>query len=506
MLRETGRIDAAQWRRRGVQRDLLPTMPSETHLQPTDRDKDASLREVQAAVVFGFFNAPTWQVALGTPMVLFAEKLGASAAAVGLAYSFVYLLTPVQVLATSLLPRYGFKGMMLSGWGARSMFLLPPVVLAWLNPEPSRVGVWIFIGSLFLFTFFRAIGSCAWLPWMNALLHSGNRGRYFAVDQIASGISSVGTLLLCWYSLRVLPLNTAFLLQYSLAFVGSWLAYAAIRRLPDAPRPSALGLASVLHEAPRIVVRRGAFRGFLVVGVVVGVAVAGLPPFCVYYLKVVQGLSASQVLGFTLVQYLGVIVGAFAIHNHVDRLGARPFFQLALVLYVLIAIFWIGVLQGWVGGSLSIGVAYFALGVAAAAWSSALNRYLPTVVGEEHRALAYAVQGAVTAVVSGISPAVWGLFIKGGEGGRSVDIAAFEIFFFAAIAGAIFAAMRVARLPEIRGEVGGRALFGGVNLRAFRGFTLLASLVPAAAGAARRKEVRTENAVAENESRRPPAA
>ena len=90
-----------------------------------------SLRRVQAAIVFNFFNAMTWQVALGTPMVLFAEKLGASAAAVGLAYSFVFVLTPIQVLATSFLPRYGFKGMMLSGWGARSMFLLPPVVLAW---------------------------------------------------------------------------------------------------------------------------------------------------------------------------------------------------------------------------------------------------------------------------------------------------------------------------------------------------------------------------------------
>ena len=92
--------------------------------------EELSLRPFRPGLMFGFFNAMTWQVALGTPMVLFAERLGASAFAVGLAYSFVFVLTPVQVLATALLPKYGYKRMMLSGWGLRSLFLLPPVALA----------------------------------------------------------------------------------------------------------------------------------------------------------------------------------------------------------------------------------------------------------------------------------------------------------------------------------------------------------------------------------------
>jgi MFS family permease len=444
----------------------------------------ASLRRVHAAIAFNFFNAMTWQVALGTPMVLFAEKLGASAAAVGVAYSFVFLLTPIQVLSTSFLPRYGFKGMMLSGWGARSLFLLPPVVLAWVNPGPGTGVVWIFIASLFLFTFFRSIGACAWQPWMNALLSDRNRGRYFSLEQVASGIAGVGTLLVCWLSLRVMPLHQAFLLQYAFAFIGSWLAYYCLTRLPDAPKPSALPLATVLSESPRIVARPGAFRNYLVIGVVNGVAISAIPPFCAYYLKVVPQLTASQVVGFTLVQYVGVICGAFSIRNHVDRLGSRPFFQLALVLYVLIASFWIGVLRGWVGGLVPIGMSYFAIGVAASCWSSAANKYLPLVVGTENRTLAFSVQGAVTAVVSGFSPAIWGMFIKGHTDAPSVDVVAFQGFFVVAIACALFVGVRVTRLPAHAGA-GGQALFGGVNLRAFRGFTSLASLVPPAEPAAR---------------------
>ena len=77
---------------------------------PTQKS-DPELYPVRSGLVFGFFNALTWQVGIGTPMVLFAERLGATTLQVGLAYSFVFTLTPIQVLSTALLPRYGGRGM-----------------------------------------------------------------------------------------------------------------------------------------------------------------------------------------------------------------------------------------------------------------------------------------------------------------------------------------------------------------------------------------------------------
>ena len=61
-------------------------------------------------------------------MVLFAEQLGATPFQVGLAYSFVFVLTPLQIVSTALLPRYGFKALMLGGWRTRSFFLGVPAV------------------------------------------------------------------------------------------------------------------------------------------------------------------------------------------------------------------------------------------------------------------------------------------------------------------------------------------------------------------------------------------
>ncbi|MCC5022112.1 MAG: hypothetical protein J6386_04590 [Candidatus Synoicihabitans palmerolidicus] len=108
-------------------------------------------------------------------MGLFCEELGASAVQVGLAYSFVCILTPIQILATALLPRfgYGYKRVMLGGWAARSVFLALPVWLAIVAP---RWGVqpWMapaLVGSVFWFGFFRTIGAAV------IVLHSAAQGE-----------------------------------------------------------------------------------------------------------------------------------------------------------------------------------------------------------------------------------------------------------------------------------------------------------------------------------------
>jgi hypothetical protein len=89
-------------------------------------------------------------------MVLFAERLGASSFQVGLAYSFVFLLTPVQVAATALLPHFGFKRVTLGGWGIRSFFLVLPVWLAVLAPETGQP--WMVCVFLLFFPVNRGLG------------------------------------------------------------------------------------------------------------------------------------------------------------------------------------------------------------------------------------------------------------------------------------------------------------------------------------------------------------
>ncbi len=97
--------------------------------------RDPGLHPYRQGLYFAFFNALNWQIATATPTVLFMAYLGADSFQTGLVYSWPLLLTPVQVFATVLLPRLGFKRLTIAGWGARSWFLLVPLGLTLLARE-----------------------------------------------------------------------------------------------------------------------------------------------------------------------------------------------------------------------------------------------------------------------------------------------------------------------------------------------------------------------------------
>ena len=78
--------------------------------------------------------------------------LGADPFQTGLVYGWALLLTPVQVFATVLLPRLGFKRLTLAGWGARSWFLLVPLGLSLLlrDRAPAAWMIHAVVAAMFL--------------------------------------------------------------------------------------------------------------------------------------------------------------------------------------------------------------------------------------------------------------------------------------------------------------------------------------------------------------------
>ncbi|MEZ5278375.1 MAG: MFS transporter [Opitutaceae bacterium] len=441
-----------------------------------EADGSLSLKPFRAALGFGFFNALSWQIALGTPMVLFCERLGASTFEVGLAYAFVFLMTPLQILTTAGVSRFGFKAVMLTGWGLRSLFLLIPLGIAVAAPEEgSRTLVRLLIGSVFFFCLFRSLGVAAWLPWLYTLLPERIRGRYFATDQIVAGVAGAGTLLLCAILFRVLPLYEAFRIEYLVAICGSVLSFISLYRLPSPTPPESLNLAAVLHESPGIVARSGPFRRLLLIGVWFAVTVTPIPPFCAYFLKAGPGFSASHILVLTTLQYAGAISGALLIRSRIDHLGPRPFFRMALTIYALVAVYWLFFLGGQVSGSPGLHGAYFMLGLAASMWFSANLNYLPQVVEPGKRALMVAIHSAGIALSGGLAPIVWGGFLRGTDPVASVDVGVFRIFFAAVIVSVIGLFAFVGRLPR-NATWSGERLPGVLAFRPFRAMTNLVGL------------------------------
>jgi hypothetical protein len=69
---------------------------------------------------FSFFNAVSFQIVLGAPVILFAKSLGASSFLLGTIAALTPLLNILQLLAARFFHRTGYKRFVLAGWGART--------------------------------------------------------------------------------------------------------------------------------------------------------------------------------------------------------------------------------------------------------------------------------------------------------------------------------------------------------------------------------------------------
>ena len=445
---------------------LFPTAKSDPELVP-----------YRPGIVFAFFNALSWQIGIGTPMVLFAEQLGAGPFEVGLAYSFVFVLTPVQILSTALLPRFGYKAVMLGGWGTRSVFLGVPAVLALLALGGERPWmVHALVWSVFLFCLCRSIGAASGISWFYAILPASIRGRYFASDQFAAAVASIGTLLACAGLFALLPVYWALLAQYLIALAGSTVSYFSLKRMPDADRPVSISLRTVLRDTPRHLFRPSTFRTYAWLAVACAVFATPIPPFAAYFLKTGAGMSTAAIMVLEVGRYSGVMVAAWLVRRRIDETGAKPFFLLALGIYAAVSVYWWFFLRDGFGGAAGVWLSYFLIGLGAATWAMANLSYLPKTISTEDRTLAVAIHGAVTALIGGMSPVIWGLLLKGGEG-RGVDAGMFRWFFVSVLGGAVVLSSLIARLPEDKGHPVEPIVIGNAILRPFRAMTYLASLV-----------------------------
>ncbi|MDP2136679.1 MAG: MFS transporter [Candidatus Didemnitutus sp.] len=437
---------------------------------------DPELYAYRRGLHFAFFNALNWQVAVGTPTVLFMEHLGASPFEVGLVFAWTFLLTPAQVLATTLLPRLGFKRLTLAGWGARGWFLLVPLLLSIYAPQQRLAWtVYAMVTAMFFYSLSRAVGAAAITSWLYAIVPQSIRGRYWSTDQMMGGTAAVGTLLVCALLFAVLPPYWAFTIQYLIAIYGAWMALRCLGSLPDVDRPKTMSLRHVAAHTPKLIFRPSPFRYYLWVAVSYFIVTTPVGPFTAYYLKSSVGLAAWQIMLFAMVQYLGVIGGNWFMRSRTDRIGAKPFLRLSFLAYAGIAAGWWCFLHfgGWLGFLLPL--LYLMLGVGAGCFTTSNLNYLAKTLPENDRALAVAVHSALTAFLGGFSPVIWGFFLRK-EDGVGLNLEAFELFFVFTFVCALALLAVVQGLKEKTGHVE-PLLEGSWLFRPFRAMTYLINLV-----------------------------
>lgn len=358
---------------------------------------------------FNLFNAVSFQIILGAPIIVYAKSIGASSTVLGIIASFTPLMTVFQLPAAQFLGNYGYKQFVLMGWSMRTVFIfiVTAVPLAAFLDNSSKLAV--LLASLFVFNLLRGISSAAWMPWIATLIPEEIRGRFLSIDQI---FMHTGSLLALVSSAAVMTGNVA-PWEYSVVFLlsasGATVSLYFIRKIPETATAETARKSSA--RVPwRSIISYPPFRELLVFNVLFMAVIGSLGVFTVEYLREFPKFNVSLVLYLSGISFIGALSSLPFVGRLVDDAGSKPVMTGALIVFGITILGWFLVAAGILPCSIwVIGLLNFLAGVAGANFNLANVRIIMSTMPEMGRNHFFALFTVITSLGLGAAPILWGV-------------------------------------------------------------------------------------------------
>ena len=354
---------------------------------------------------------------MGSPMLLYAESLGASAKITGVIFGLTPLMVALQIPAAGYVSQFGYKRFIVTGWTIRLIFVLPLIAVPLLHGRIiQEAQLAILIGSLFCFNLIRGIASTAWFPWITGLIPENIRGRYMTWENACYSMGSLLCLLLSALLLGPNPPSAKFAGLFTFSLIAGLISLWFVYKVPDAP----VNPEEVSHKEPapwREILRHSSFRKLLGVHFVWAILIGGLMPFIVKYLKGPVGMDYDSVIHADAAKYLGGLVTLWFLHSRLDRLGSRPLMMLAGAAWFIIVLGLIGMSSHLIEAKMvvvcSIGVV---IGFAFCTFGMSLTKLVMGTVPDAGKSHFFALYSVVGSLTLGLCPFLWGTLIDSMDG------------------------------------------------------------------------------------------
>ena len=360
---------------------------------------------------FSFFNAVSFQIVLGAPVILFAKSLGASSFVLGTIAALTPLLNILQLLAARFLHRVGYKRFVLSGWGARTFFTFCIAVLPLLPglSIPTRLGV--LIAALFCFNLLRGFSAGAWLPWLTALVPAPVRGRFLSRDNAFMHLGCLAALLLSAWVMTGSVEADEYAAVFGIGLLSALVSLWFVHRIPEVESAEdrkqsgvAVPWGAMLRFPP--------FAKLLWFTTIYMTVIGSLGVFTVEYLVVRGKFAESTILVLSAWSFVGALAGLAITAPRLDATGSKPWLRHGLVIMALVILGWFflaaGLLPGW--PALVAGLNFFG-GLAGAIFGVANTRIMMGSVPAMGRNHFFALFTVVSGLGLGGAPMVWGAML-----------------------------------------------------------------------------------------------
>ena len=401
---------------------------------------------------FSFFNAVSFQIILGAPVILFAKSLGASSFVLGTLAGLTPFLNILQLFAARFLHRAGYKRFILAGWGARTFFTLCIAILPLWPGLSMSTRLWLLITALFGFNLLRGVSAGAWLPWLTALVPEAVRGRFLSRDNAFMHLGCLAALLLSAWVMTGKVEAGEYAAVFGIAVVSGLVSLRFVRLMPEAESPevrrqsgTAVPWGAMLRYPP--------FARLLCFTTVYMTVIGSLGVFTVEYLVVREKFPESLILLLSAWSFAGALAGLAITAPRLDATGSKPWLRRGLAVMAAVIVGWFllasGLLPGWPP---LVGALNFFGGLAGAIFGVAHTRIVMGSVPAMGRNHFFALFTVVSGLGLGGAPMVWGAMLDS-LGTLDVVVGGFVIHrysvYFAALAVLACAAMRmVAGLHE----------------------------------------------------------
>ena len=383
-------------------------------------DTDTLPPRIRNAYIYEGLNAVSYQICLGSPLILFANQLGASAVVLGILAGLSPLTSIVQLAVAPHAEKIGYRKLMVNGWTARVSILILLVILPLVAHQIGEtVAIWVMLVVMFTFTLSRGIAVCSWMPWISAIVPRSLRGFFLSWDRL---FVNGGTLIALGISGVILLQHT--MLGYSAVFLISFLGGMAslffLRRIPE-PAVSATPTDTETAAEKmnwRAILADGAFTRLVFFSCMVQLVVAASNTFTVVFVRDQVGLGDGPILWLTAGAALLSMFAAQVLRLKADEMGSKPLLVFALVWWGVYFLLWFLLsVNGMSQPVLTVCLLMLANGFFAAVYDLALTRLLMNVAGDRPASAQYfALHSVVTSVITGVAPIAWGLLLDALEG------------------------------------------------------------------------------------------
>ncbi|HEV8607210.1 MAG TPA: MFS transporter [Tepidisphaeraceae bacterium] len=320
---------------------------------------------------YGWMFGSVWFSAMsGTPLTLYAKKLGASQFQFGILAALPFLASLLSLPASILIEATGQrKRIFLMGlYLQRFFWFIIAVAPLWIMNKggmaDARLAMSVFLGLMFIMYSGQAIGGPAWVTWMADLVPDRIRGKYFSRRRQFGMLTAVPAAWFVGWLLDTQPSSDPFSVMrwcagiFIIAAIFGVLDIHMFEYVPDIPKRPQMGLELIRALRQPLHDRRFLwFAGF--VGTLF-FAMSFMGQFVTLYVMDQAAKSGSHMnrtaqMMLIITPYLAQLLFMGLWGHTADRMGKKPLLVVASLGLVPIGIGWCLLTEStvWIGYILS---------------------------------------------------------------------------------------------------------------------------------------------------------